>query len=371
MADAMDKIPINAKIILFFVNVFHLLFGATPTASKSGITYSRAFLFNYRYIEEGIYNNTHNDTICDKNKMQDSLLPVILNGYIQVRYSINNGMDNSFDIRRARLSLKGYITKKLNYKLQTEFSGSKQKLLDAELNFDIHPFLQLTAGQFKIPFSYENLISSSNLGTIDRSQIVEALTARGKDVIGNQSGRDIGLMINGIFNIITDFEYFIGAFNGSGINTIDMNKQKDLIGRIIVHPQNSFSLGSSFYLGRYTADDSLRLRFKRERIGLELVYKNLPISLSAEYIWGKDNMFQTDGWYMQAGYFIIPKKFELLTKYDIYNLNIEDYSSAFYTIAINLFFTEKSKWQINYQLRDEQESGNLKNFLITQIQYGF
>ena len=32
---------------------------------------------------------------------------------------------------------------------------------------------------------------------IDRSQVVEALVARGKDVIGNQNGRDIGIQIGG------------------------------------------------------------------------------------------------------------------------------------------------------------------------------
>jgi phosphate-selective porin OprO/OprP len=125
--------------------------------------------------------------------------PIYLSGYTQVRYQFCQDKIDGFDIRRARLSLKGKLGKQLGYRLQTEFSGSSPKLMDAELTFDLHSTAKLSVGQFLIPFSQENLASNTKLESINRSQIVEALAARGKDDIGNQNGRDIGFQVSGSF----------------------------------------------------------------------------------------------------------------------------------------------------------------------------
>ena len=98
----------------------------------------------------------------------------------------------------------------------------------------LHDYFNITVGQFKIPFSLENLTSTNKLELIDRSQAVEALAARGKDVIGNQNGRDIGIQVGG--SLIKKrngslLEYRLGVFNGSGINMADTaNEAKDMAG---------------------------------------------------------------------------------------------------------------------------------------------
>ena len=121
-----------------------------------------------------------------------------LSGYTQLRYlqMEEKGKRSGFDIRRARLDIKGAITPYFSYRLQTEFAD-KPKILDAYGEIKLADYFNITAGQFKIPFSMENLASSNKLEMIDRSQVVEALVARGKDVIGNQNGRDIGIQIGG------------------------------------------------------------------------------------------------------------------------------------------------------------------------------
>ncbi len=72
-----------------------------------------------------------------------------------------------------------------------------QLLLDAILGYKVTSSLKINIGQFFIPFSQENITSNTKLETINRSQVVEALTTRGKDVIGNQNGRDIGIQVSG------------------------------------------------------------------------------------------------------------------------------------------------------------------------------
>src|SRR5450759_3517207 len=156
-----------------------------------------------------------------------------LTGSSQIRYQTfqESGKHNGFDIRRARIDLKGSVTPFFSYRLQADLVD-KPKMIDAYGEIKLADYLSVTMGQFKIPFSMENLTSSNKLEMIDRSQVVEALVARSKDVIGNQNGRDIGIQVSGTFLKVKDMpviEYRLGVFNGSGINVADTaNNAKDI-----------------------------------------------------------------------------------------------------------------------------------------------
>ena len=297
--------------------------------------------------------------------------PINLSAFTQVRYQNLEDKNDSFDIRRTRTSLKGKISKRLKYRLQTEFGGSSQKLLDAELTFDIHPMINLSVGQFKIPFSNENLTSAAYLEFINWSQVVSALTARSKDVIGNYCGRDIGIKLYGNLSNLTNFEYSIGIFNGSGINTVDLNEEKDIIARTALHPLKYLTLGSSFYYGKYTLTNTLDKILARERIGADLSYQSNNISLKAEYIHGKDDIVEKAGWFVQAGYFLFPDKFQSLLKYDTYDpdTHVSNNSTNIYTVGFNYYFDKKSKIQVNYEIIDEQCQEKENNALIAQLQF--
>ncbi|MBI4972309.1 MAG: hypothetical protein HZC16_00645, partial [Candidatus Omnitrophica bacterium] len=113
--------------------------------------------------------------------------PIKISGYTQVRYLQDKSKNDAFDIRRARLDLRGDITERWDYRTQVDFGGGTTssttgantysvKLLDAIIGYKVNPYLKLSIGQQKIPFSQENLASSPKLETINRSQVVEALT---------------------------------------------------------------------------------------------------------------------------------------------------------------------------------------------------
>src|SRR5512133_802514 len=159
-----------------------------------------------------------------------------LSGVLQARYLVQqeSGKNDAFDVRRARLDVRGSFTSYFGYGLMLDFASSP-KLLDAYAEFKPYDYLVLTLGQTKVPFSLENLTSDNKLDLPDRSQVVEALVSRGKDVIGNHNGRDVGFQAAG--NILKNgnrfiFDYAIGVFNGNGINPdsklTDNNENKDL-----------------------------------------------------------------------------------------------------------------------------------------------
>lgn len=318
--------------------------------------------------------------------------PIKLAGYIQARYQNDKSKNDGFDLRRVRLDLKGDVTERFDYRTQVEFGGGTSSsttggqtyattLLDAIIGYKVNPYLKLSAGQFFIPFSLENLTSNTKLETINRSQVVEALSARSTDAIGNQNGRDIGVQASGSILPKSQFnqlDYAFGIFNGSGINKTDLNEQKDFVGRLVYHPLKEWSLGGSYYAGRYTlAATGLARKYDRDRIGAEFAYVKDPFSIRGEYIIGNDGIssgpVNKAGWYLQTGYYLIPKKFQGVFKFDTYDPNIKVYKDQknVYTVGGNWYFNKAAFLQVNYELKDEQGKEIDNNALIGQFTLQF
>lgn len=308
--------------------------------------------------------------------------PITLNGYTQVRFQSlqEPGKKDGFDIRRARLDLKGAISEKWDYRMQLDFASSP-KILDATIGYRAGDYLKVTAGQFKIPFSMENLASSNKLESIDRSQVVEALSARGKDVTGNNNGRDIGLQLSGSVLKINDLylvDYAVGVFDGAGINVTDNNEAKDVSARLLFHPIKGLDLGGSYYNGFdnwFTGTPAVAKNQVRKRVGGELSYTLNDLSIKGEYIQGQDGNIDRSGYYAQAGYYFIPKKFQLVLKYDTYDADMDKSKniSTNYTCVLNYMFNDFTRIQAGYTNRHEEDKDNQVNndVIAIQLQIGF
>ncbi|TAL67810.1 MAG: hypothetical protein EPN88_07345 [Bacteroidetes bacterium] len=303
-----------------------------------------------------------------------------LSGYSQFRFQAleETGKKDGFDIRRARLDLKGSFTPYFSYRVQADLA-EKPKMIDAYGEIKLASYFSITAGQFKIPFSLENLSSSNKLEMIDRSQVVEALAARGKDVTGNQNGRDIGIQVSGTILKIKDLpiaEYRLGVFNGSGINVADTaNGTKDIAGRLIFTPLKGFSFGFGFYNGwdKAIKPDIAGKSQIRNRFGVELNYVTTRFSFKGEYISGKDGKTSRAGWYIQSGYFLIPQKLQVLGKYDLYdpNTSATNNINTNYVFGANYNFNSWSRLQAFYTIRDEEGTAVDNNYFSIQYQIGF
>jgi phosphate-selective porin OprO and OprP len=315
-----------------------------------------------------------------KSFMIAALRQMQLSGYTLFRYQWldEKGKNDGFDIRRARLDLKGSLTPFFAYRLQTEFAD-KPKLIDAYAEIKLVDFLIITVGQFKIPFSMENLASASKFEMIDKSQVVEALVARSKDVIGNQNGRDIGIQASGTimkFRGSPFIEYRIGIFNGSGINVADTaNEAKDIAGRLNINIVKGLSIASAYYLGwdKAIKPDINGLSQTRNRLGFDVSYVLPRLSLRGEYIWGKDGKTDRAGWYAQAGYYIIPQKLQVVARCDTYDPDTKagNNLSTNYALGGNFNFNSWSRIQAFYTFREEQTTQITNNYFSIQYQIGF
>jgi Phosphate-selective porin O and P len=131
---------------------------------------------------------------------------------VQARFtylSRDPGMnDANFSIPRARLTLHGHLFgEDLSYKFQTDFGKGNATLKDFYLDYQLlEDTLVLRVGQYKKPFSRQQLTSSGNQELVDRAITDKAFGA----------GRDIGFSLQNNFEKSPTFEYSVGLFNGTG-----------------------------------------------------------------------------------------------------------------------------------------------------------
>ena len=303
--------------------------------------------------------------------------PVQLSGYTQVRYQFlqQTGKVDGFDIRRARLDLQGNVSPYFSYKLLTDFAGSP-KILEAYAEIKINNYINFTAGEAKLPFSFENLLSDSKLEMPDRSQVVEALVSRSTDVIGNQNGRDVGVQLGGFAwkhakRFI--FEYKFGVFNGAGINISDNNNNKDIAGRLVAHPLSELTLGGSFYSGNGFYGTPAAANHVRNRVGLEANYENKVFFARSEYIEGKDGAVGRNGWYAETGCFVIPSKLQFVLRYDIYdpNRSLSNNTVTLYQAGATYHFNSWSKIQALFTTIKKESASKTNNTGVIQYQISF
>ena len=310
---------------------------------------------------------------------------ITIAGYTQVRYQAleETGKIDGFDIRRARLYVKGNISPYWAYRVQLDLAGTP-KLIDAYAELKLNDYFNFTIGQAKIPFSLENLASSNKLELIDRSQAVEALVARGKDVGGNQNGRDIGIQLGGNILKVKDrpvLDYRLGVYNGSGINTTDTNEKKDFATRLIVHPVLGLDISAALYNGsRFvpeiktgTVVTTPSKSVDRNRYGFDLNYDLKDLAIRGEYIHGTDDLVDREGYYFQAGYYFLQKKLQLIAKYDFYDADKAkvDNASTWYVFGANYNFNANVRLQANYTFKQEEGTSIDNNYASIQFQIGF
>lgn len=138
-----------------------------------------------------------------------------LHGQLQARYTYErldlDGAaedESSFSIPRGRVALAGNLFgKELTFKFQADFGKGFTSLKDYYADYAIVPqWLHVRAGQWKRPFSRQQITSSSKLQFVDR-EITDA---------SFDAGRDIGVAFGNDYEKSPTLEWAVGVFNGTG-----------------------------------------------------------------------------------------------------------------------------------------------------------
>src|SRR6266849_6203480 len=301
-----------------------------------------------------------------------SELKLVLGGFIQVNFEDSDvlafqgnfgqtALKDRFRLRRARINLTGDFAEQFDFKIEgdfeqsdginsgrTDFSGT-----DIFINWHQFPAAQVKAGQWKAPFGLEQLTPDTSLFTIERTLPTGAITPE----------RQIGVQLWGkpFTNVWPDqkdlLTYYAGIFNGYGrnINNNDNNNFmyvgrlestlfKDVFGKgsflklggdvlnsrddkgvnisqtlnLLVNADGSLSpfvLPGADERTAWSVDAWLRLgRF-------DLIGEYLEEYVNGRTVNGVPGMpdFTTNGYYITAGYFLIPKKLQAVVQWQDLN----------------------------------------------------
>ncbi|MCF7910988.1 MAG: OprO/OprP family phosphate-selective porin [Candidatus Cloacimonetes bacterium] len=207
-------------------------------------------------------------------------------GYIQAQYeymSQDPADDISkFTFNRFRFGLMGNIPYDFSYYSLFEFSPNKDGapyLLDGFITYSrLDPYLKISLGQFKSPFSLELNTPCQGLHTIKRSEVVNTLTS---------PDRDRGVLFNGHYKEM--LKYAFSFTNGTGRDSLENNQNKVFAGRAVVTPIEFLSLGAGYKTGTsppLEATAEKEDEMTRMSIDAEIKYGDLLVQ--GEYITGED-----------------------------------------------------------------------------------
>jgi phosphate-selective porin OprO/OprP len=307
----------------------------TTAEGSSGEEWTKKIEVGYK---KGAYIKTTKDDFLLK-------LNVRTQGFFKYEAQEDQEDTASFSVKRARLLAEGNVFYPwMKYGTQITLEGGSVALRDAFIEATYLDYAKPRIGQYKVPFDREFLTSAFNLQLIDRSIACDAFSLQ----------RDIGLQLSGEF-FQNKLNYAVGMFNGSGANQNNQDQNFMYVGRIAYTPFGSYpysqgaldtpntpklavGVAGAYLPGlepgerktlagplgktnivpvnsdvyQLTAD----LAFKYQNFSFEGGYQFRNIDPEKPTFFGEEN---AQGFYLQGGYFAIPKKLELAARYSWVN----------------------------------------------------
>lgn len=305
-------------------------------------------------------------------------------GYVQFQGEAGDAPDSRFPlndrflIRRARLGVKGSFAEDIDFTFQAELgNGSlsstanyRAQATDVFITWKKFDYANVTVGQFKTPYGYEQLISDTKTPFAERSLPNDRLTL----------SRQIGAMVSGDF-LDKRLSYAVGAFNGNGVNNSANDNERFLtVARVSGTPLKTAKYKLTTGAGAFTTDDGVdAAAIQREGYALDAQFNAGRFDAAAEW-------FQTDsspvtgadstanGWAAHAAYFVVEKKLQTLLRYETFDANtsLADQTSESWTVGLNYFLKgDDLKLMVNYILGDPAGAFDQRGRLILRAQLIF
>jgi hypothetical protein len=335
----------------------------------------------------------------------------------------NLDYQSGFEVNRARLAVRGMIDKenKFDYFLMTEFGedgittpaghASNNYLTDASITYRGIPYVNVRVGQFKYPGSEEGMraVFASeyrNFSTAGGQLLLERFLPNNATEVSpgvyqaapEQSVgayRDRGVELFHTAKLKKNIKLSIAGMVGNGTGMSSMNSSGSLTYYGYLSSEYLFGKGKAYFtesvkVFAWYQDGKRRLNnidYTRERYGLGVDYFHNGLRVDIEYIkakgmiyngakdvdsdpYGVDWQYQiaasdnnvADGGYVSVQYYVIPKKVELLVRYDyldrLTNSTIDERDFKTTTVGFSYHFKGVNRVDVNYAFRDITAPGN-------------
>lgn len=324
---------------------------------------------------------------CDAEDPNDSIAPAKIKifGFMQpeYNYTLSDPAESTFKFRRARVGVRGRLFEDWSYYFMLETSpfiggvGSAY-LMDAFVTWDKYNWARISVGSYKQPFGLEVQTACNALITIDRAIVSDQLVV---------PQRDYGISVWG-GNVNTRLNYALAIMNGSGLNKVDNNNKKDVVGRVTYKVLDFMTIGGSFRYGypKLNNNDDSRTTY-----GAEILFDINNLHIQGEYIVdegaydpGADTGCGSEplalGEKRAGAYGMIwyDTKWNLqpVFKFEYFDqdLDLKDvpyrYSERM-TLGLNYYFNKAVRLQVNYQANIETVIEQDNDKFLAQIQVVF
>lgn len=288
---------------------------------------------------------------------------------MQFRYTFHDKDSGKADVmnltlRRAELYFGGNIySKEVQYVVALAAEKFTLQLLDFYVFWTPHEEFNARIGFFKVPFGRQRMASSSRLLLQDRSITASAFT----------QGRDSGLDIYG-FPLDGRMEYHVAVFQGAGEDPTKWDNGDNLDNKFMYVLNLRYNP-----FGRYDYYDETDIRYSdtlKATIGTAVVFNGKVndekirdtdtilgvVDFGIKYrgfSWNNEYYIRTvnpedgdtidsDGFFTQAGYFVMPKKLEIALRYSMLDPDKDTPNDLQreYSLGLNYYFrTHRSKIQ--------------------------
>jgi phosphate-selective porin OprO/OprP len=215
---------------------------------------------------------------------------------------------DTFVLQRARLGVKGKVTKWVDYEIEREMRGNVgdeqewHPWKDVNVDFKPSSTAQLKVGKFKMPFGMEENTSPDRLDFIYRSRVSRFLTParergamlHGKLLKGKRLGYEVG-----VFRFDGENSNIQGAPTGGRTYAARISGEPlrylKFLPKTVRHTYLGFATttGEMFEgangvhgqtLSNFTYFDHIFVKGNRQRTGMELAWSEGPFSVKGEYI---------------------------------------------------------------------------------------
>jgi len=219
--------------------------------------------------------------------------------------------NNGLFIRRARLVFSGQVHPNVFFYFQPDFASSPSSGINNfvqirdiyfDVSFDSKREYRVRVGQSKIPYVFENMQSSSQRLTLDRSDGTNSAIANERDLglffywAPEEIRERFDMLVKDGLKGSGDFGVFaLGVYNGQIANKIDGNRDLNVVARAtypfvignqIIEPGIQAYTGKWAFTGEVSSGVTVNgdpKYIKDERIGATFVLYPKPFGIQTEY----------------------------------------------------------------------------------------